>query len=202
MHTLLAIGLAVPVLNAQWTREEQLPATDITSLLTNEASVYAGTDSHVHVSHDGGATFVSGAPVPGSPAFIDALFTHQELLFAGTNGNGVLVSMDDGSTWSPFSQGLDGLGSGTISSLTEYNGDLYCSTMGAGVFMRGGNAWWPFGGLGGNTSANVPFVKALGEVLWAGAGGNGMVWQLLPGQATFMPIEVAPVINAPFIAVC
>lgn len=176
-----------------WTRQEQLPATDVPSLLVHEGMLYAGTDSTVWRSTDG-ADWLRGATLPDPGYFVDALFHDGSTLFAGTGGNGLFVSPVDGITWQHFSQGLSGLGSTYISDVAVFDGDLWCATMGAGVFRRSGATWVNTTGLDPSTAGNVDFLKVVDGRLWAGAGGNGFLWRMDPGAGTFTPVQVAPLV--------
>ena len=67
-RSLLLIGTVavMTTLQGQWTRETQVPETDVPALLVSEAGISAATSSHVHRSIDGGQTFVAGGMVPGA----------------------------------------------------------------------------------------------------------------------------------------
>lgn len=184
--------------SAQWQRIEELPASDTPALLVHQGVLYAGTDSTVWRSADG-VGWVRGATLPQPGHFVDALFHDGTTLFAGTGGNGLFVSPIDGITWQYFSQGLTGLGSLHIADVAVFDNDLWCATMGAGVFRRSAGTWASFGGLGGNTTANVAFVRAVAGSLWAGAGGNGYLWRLAPGATAFAPVSVGPLQVDPFV---
>lgn len=186
-------GFAAMALNsaAQWERIEALPASDTPSLLVHDGVLYAGTDSTVWRSPDG-VDWQRGATLPQPGFFVDALYHDGSTLFAGTGGNGLFVSPTNGITWQYFSQGLTGLGSQYIAEVALFNNDLWCATVGGGVFRRAGAAWEPFGDLHEMNAGNVAMLRVIGDTLWAGAGGNGYVWRTTPGAAQFEPEQVAP----------
>jgi photosystem II stability/assembly factor-like uncharacterized protein len=190
--TVALILLAVGTLTAQWTKVGGIPATDVPSLLVRDNVMYAGTDSAVYISTDGGGTWTRSATLPGSPWFIDALTVFDGKIFAGTGGNGVFVSSNNGLSWIALSAGLSGAGSHHITSFAERNGVLYAGTGGAGVFRLQGTTWLPFGSLAANLSGNVWFVRAKGDTLVAGAGGNGFIWYAPSGATDWTGVLVAP----------
>lgn len=176
---------------AQWQRIDDLPAANTPSLLAHQGALYAGTDSTVWRSADG-VDWQRGATLPQPGSFVDALYHDGTTLFAGTGGNGLFVSPTDGITWQHFSQGLMGLGSLSIADVAVFDNDLWCATVGAGVFRRSGATWAPFGGLDGMNAGNVAMLRVIGDTLWAGAGGNGYLWRTTPGATQFEPKLVAP----------
>lgn len=178
--------------NAQWTQVVGVPAVDISSVVVRENTIYAATDSAVHISTDGGGVWSRSATLPGSPWYIDALTVFDGKIFAGTGGNGVFVSSDNGGSWAALSQGLSGPGSHHITSFAERNGMLYAGTGGAGVFRLQGNTWVPFGDLMGNVAGSVWFLRTKGDTLVAGAGGGGWVWYAPPGATDWTGVLVAP----------
>jgi hypothetical protein len=189
LPTLMAMALPS---SAQWERIAALPASDTPSLLVHEGTLYAGTDSTVWRSDDG-ADWQRGATLPDPGYFVDVLFHDGSTLFAGTGGNGLFVSPIDGITWQHFSQGLTSLGSTYIADVATFDNDLWCATVGGGVFRRTGAAWEPFGDLHEMNAGNVAMLRAIGDTLWAGAGGNGYIWRTMPGMDQFEAKLVAPV---------
>ena len=79
-----------------------------------------------------------------------------------------------------------------IKALVERDDDLYCGTVGAGVFRRTDGAWVSFDDLAGMNAGNVDMLTSIGDTLWAGAGGNGFIWRSLPGTSGFEAFQVAP----------
>lgn len=65
---------------------------------------------------------------PGKPATsadTDALFFFKKKLYAGTQGDGIFVSSDEGKSWTSINQGLGNL---TIRKFAEINKRLYAGT--------------------------------------------------------------------------
>ena len=184
---------------AQWAQVTGVPVADIPSLLIKGNTIYAATDSAVHISTDGGSGWTRSATLPGSPWFIDALTVFDGKIFAGTGGNGVFVSSNDGQAWSALSTGLSGPGSHHISSFAERNGVLYAGTGGAGVFRLVGSAWVPFGGLANNAAGSVWFLRTKGDTLIAGAGGSGWIWYAPAGATDWSGVQVAPLQGLEFL---
>lgn len=178
--------------SAQWTRIEAVPPTDVPSLHVSGSALFAGTDSLVFRTEDNGQNWAHSSGIPNAPIFVDALLHVNGNLYAGTGGNGIHSSTDNGVTWLPFSNGLTGLGSMYIKAIVERDEDLYCGTMGAGVFRRTDGAWVSFDDLAGMNAGNVDMLTSIGDTLWAGAGGNGFIWRSLPGTSGFEAFQVAP----------
>ena len=154
--------------------------------------LYVGTDSTVWHSADG-VLWERGATLPNPGYYVDALFHDGSTLFAGTGGDGLYVSPIDGITWQFFSEGLTGIGSYYIADVMAFDNDLWCATVGGGIFRRSGASWEPFGALHEMNAGNVSMLRVIGDTLWAGAGGNGYVWRTMPGMHQFEAVQVAPV---------
>jgi hypothetical protein len=200
VRTLCVIVFLLTVLSAaraqDWTRVSDIPSSVVASLLVRGDTVYAGTDSAIYWSGNGGATWIRSATLPSSSEgwipYVDAITVFDGRVFAGTGGLGVLTSSDKGQTWHPLNDGFVGLGSNYISGFVERGGFLYAGTAGAGVFQLQGTTWHPFGDLGNMQAGNVEFLGIKGDTLVAGAGGNGYVWYA-PGSATaWNGVQVAP----------
>lgn len=179
-------------LRAQWVKVESLRVSDVPSLIVRNNILYAGTDSAVYISTTGGNDWTRSATVPGSPWFIDALTVFEGKIVAGTGGDGVFISSNNGESWNALSAGLSGAGSHYITSFAEWNGALYAGTGGAGVFRLQGNTWVPFGNLPANLAGNVWFIRTKGDTLVAGAGGNGFIWYAPSGATDWTGVLVAP----------
>lgn len=183
----------------QWLRVQTLPASDIPSLIVRGSTIYAGTDSAVFISTNGGDAWTRSAPLPGSPWFVDALAYFDGKLYAGTGGNGVFVSSDNGQNWMPLNQGLAGLGSSQVGSFAIRNGVLYVGTRGAGVFQLHENIWSLLGDLAGQVAGDVEFLDVKGDTLVAGAGGNGYIWYAPAGATSWTGVRVAPLQTEAFV---
>lgn len=187
---------AVSVSMGQWSRISAIPVGDVPSLFINGNTVYAGTDSAVFISSDGGNAWKRSATIPNSPIYVDAVTSFGGKIYVGTGGDGVYVSADDGASWQPLSAGLGGAGSGFISSFAERSGVLYAATMGGGVFALQQNTWAQVGDLPGQQAGNTYALLAKGDTLFAAAGANGYVWRLPPDSTNWQPLLVSPVVGA------
>jgi hypothetical protein len=193
IRLVLALSILISAqTRAQWTRVTEIPPFDVPSLFVRADTIYAATDSAVFISRNQGVNWTRSSTIPNAPIFIDAVTVFGGKLFAGTGGNGVLVSPDTGKTWQSLNNGLSGLGSNYIGAFVERNGMLYASTIGAGVFVLHDNEWSPFGNLAGELAGNVEFLGLKGDTLVAGAGGNGYVWFAPPDASLWTGVLVAP----------
>lgn len=198
-----AAGVAAPA-SAQWIPVGALPARDVFSVQTLGDTIVAGTDTSVFVSTNAGAIWRrSTKPAPGV-ALIGAVLILNRRLYAGTFGQGVLVSDDLGTTWQAFNQGLVGgiFDSQLDVSDFEVRGDsILVSTFGAGVYVRRlsvADTWHPFGdAFEPNQAANVNDLALGNARLFASAGANGMAFARDPGDpdwtvSTFLDGPLVP----------
>lgn len=194
-RTALSIGLlnlallaAVPAHAQQWTRVPGVPTTDVFSLWASGDTILAGVDTSAFISTNGGVSWQGSKRIPGATS-VQALRLHGGRLYAATFGQGAFVSDNLGASWSAFNQGLVG---GILNSqllLTDFQilGDnLYASTAGAGIYVRGiggPSTWSHFGDEFEPNQASVVNSLALGGTrLLAMAGANGMVFYRDPGD--------------------
>ncbi len=182
-----ALAIAVPA-SAQWTQVADVPTTRVFSVSANGDTIAAGADTAVYVSTDAGVTWLrSTKPVSGVTA-IQAVLIRDGRLYAGTFRQGVHVSDNLGTTWSPFNDGLVGgiLNSQLdVTDLQARGESLYAATAGAGVYVRSfaGTAWQPFGSeLEANQASNVNSLALGGSRLLASGGSNGQVFFSDPGD--------------------
>lgn len=116
----------------------------------------------------------------GSGDGIFCVATNGNYVFAGVEGSGVLVSSDNGATWSPSNSGLT---SNYITSFTVKGSNIFAGTD-AGIFRTGNNgANWS----AVNNGLSMTFITSLsnnGSSVFAGAGfgqifrsdNNGFLW--------------------------
>lgn len=200
-HTMRTLPL-IPLLSvalpsmAQWTREEALPDT-IPSITAHGDTLFVGgiSTTFQRVGHD--APWQAWATIPGQSVYIDALAHFDGVLFAGTGGASMFRSADAASPWIT-SPGLTGLGAGSVSCIAAFHGSLYCGTAGGGTFRLVGGSWQPFGTLGDDQANNVYFMRAIGDTLWCGAGGNGYLFHITAGDSDWTPMPV-DVVSGPSI---
>ena len=197
--------LAAPA-SAQWIRVGALPTSDVFSVRALADTIVAGTDTSVFVSTDAGATWRRSTKPVSGVNLIGAVLMLNRRLYAGTFGQGVIVSDDLGRTWQAFNQGLAGPGGGFFDpqldiSDFEVRGDsLVVSTFGAGVFVRRlsvTDTWHPFGDVfEPNQAANVNDLSLGNARLFACAGSNGMAFDRDPGAADW---TVSTFANGPLV---
>jgi photosystem II stability/assembly factor-like uncharacterized protein len=73
----------------------------------NDATIYAGTETGVFCSHNAGKSW-HDIPFPMESAPVLSLsVTEDEMMFAGTDGNGLFVSDDNGHNWSRLLQSTE-----------------------------------------------------------------------------------------------
>jgi hypothetical protein len=156
------------VLHAQWTRIATLRPKDFYSLEVFNNTMYAGATDTLHISTDKGNSW-SAKKIPGSGNTIDAITIYNGRIYAGTS-NGVFMSSDGGNNWVPSNINH------AITSFAEWNGFLYASTGGAGIYRctQISNTWGPFNqNFPTSVSGNAMRVVNIGHTLFAAAGMNG-----------------------------
>ena len=113
-----------------------IPANcDVSTILPSGNYVYVVSDYNFYVSADSGLTFTaitSGLP----PSLIRTLAVIGTTIFAGTNGDGVYSSIDNGTTWNPA------------------NGSLPSPCYVYAMLAQGINLYLSYSG-GGNTAVSV-----------------------------------------------
>lgn len=172
---------------AQWRPVANVPAVDVFTLRAKGDTLLAGTFASMFISTDG-VNWQPSAGITSGRTGVFAAAVHHRKLYAGTGGQGVLVSTDMGQNWTAFNEGLVGglfESQLQISELLVRGDSLYASTFGAGVYVRklsGVSAWSHFGEVfEGAQAANVASLSLGGSRLVACAGGNGTVFVRDPG---------------------
>jgi hypothetical protein len=166
---------------AQWTRIPDVPASDVFSVWANGDTIAAGADTAVYVSTDAGATWKRSSKVAPGVNTINGVWVRNGRLYAGTFGQGVLVSDDLGTTWIGFNQGLVGGFADTqlnISDLLVRGDSLYAATEG-GAWVRSlaAGTWSHFGSaFEADEAPQMLGIAANATRLVAAAGFNGQVF--------------------------
>jgi photosystem II stability/assembly factor-like uncharacterized protein len=198
VSSVLILGaLAAFPAHADWSPVPGAPSTRVFALSTTADTIVAGTDTSVFVSTDAGTTW-RHSPRPAAGVFaVTAVRMRNARLYAGTFGQGVLVSDDLGATWQPFNQGLVG---GFLDSQLEVvdlvprGNELFAATAGAGVYARTlapAATWHPFGAIfEPEQASNVNSLALGGTRLLALAGANGMVFRHDPGQPEWIESDL------------
>ena len=163
---------------AQWVRIEAIPPnTNVPSIYIEGNTIYAGADSVIYISSDGGTNWRKSNSINSAVDFVSSVVKIGNRIFVGTYNYGVYESTDFGLTWIERNEGLTNQASKTLADLVARGDSLYAGTIGAGVFVRSlisNTSWIPFNnGLIPNLSYNVNSLIKSGDILYAGAGGNG-----------------------------
>lgn len=106
---ILFIGLVIifsSQLTAQWQKVEAVTSPLVYSVLFDEDDIFVGGDS-LYISRDRGATWQSST-LNGQVIEITVLFKKENRIYAGTYGNGVFISSDNGLSWQNYNSGLTG----------------------------------------------------------------------------------------------
>lgn len=120
-----------------------------------------------------GQDFFGRVKSPFTNELTDMAVNSQDNIFAGTWGDGVYKSTDEGVTWDPVNSGLTNLHVNCV--FIAPNNDIYASTEGGGIFISKDNGvnWDPINN--GLTNLNVRVVnKHENGTLFAGTYGNGI----------------------------
>jgi hypothetical protein len=190
----LVLLLNLNVSFSQWTRVQQLPASDIFSLYKKNNTIYAGGIKIVYFSTDNGQTWDSTSRVP-QLITVDNVIVHNDELYASSFGRGVYKSPDGGATWQNISSGISPI----ISDFCEYQGNLYAATLGDAVFKLNPvtrNNWLSFKSGLSNLSLNINSIAATSNTLIAGGLANGL-YDFLPNnsndwQERFLLNQISP----------
>jgi len=175
---ILVFFLFINTLFSQWTPVNDIPQNvNIPSILVENETIYAGADSVIYTSYDGGNSWNKSSTIYNEVDFVSSLAKHQNKIYAGTYVYGVFVSSDEGNSWTEINSGFDGLGAKYINNLVVRGDSLYAATDGSGIFVMNLNnpgVWQHFSnGLGPNISYNVFSLVLMDNILYAGGGGNG-----------------------------
>jgi photosystem II stability/assembly factor-like uncharacterized protein len=133
--------------------------------------------STVYFSNDNGANWSLSSN--NVQVQINSLIANDSNVFAGTSSNGVLISSDNGKTWTPTNTGLpdSSLGGRSILSFAISGNTIFAGTNGNGIFFstNNGKSWTAFNsGLPSNI--NVQSMTLSGGNIFAGTT-NGGVWR-------------------------
>lgn len=186
---LLTAALATTLASAQWTRDEDLPDTEMPSVLVHDDGLFIGGVNKTYNKTGPDAPWETWNTITNDQVYVDAMAHFAGDLFAGTGGSHMFRANDADAEWA-VSPGIAGLGAGFISCITEFQGTLYCGTAGGGTFRLVNGTWQPFGMLGDDQANNVYFLRVIGDTLWCGAGGNGYLFRITAGATDWTPVLV------------
>ena len=112
LHIALFLILAVSIVHAQWTQVLKPPSAKIFSIVEKGSDVFVAFEFNVFRTSDNGATWTYSNTGLSSSATVFSLAVKDSLLLAGSVGEGVYRSEDNG-----FSFVQTGLATGSISSI-------------------------------------------------------------------------------------
>lgn len=118
-----------------WMRIENVDTVDFLSVTEQGSILYAASSAAVFKSTDGGNKWQRTEGQPAASSDIYSLFPFREYMYAGTLGNGVYRSSDDGKSWEGFSAGLPSGRMGSIVAITALDDTLFAGTGGSGIYM-------------------------------------------------------------------
>jgi len=152
----------------------------VTDLAASGTNVIAGANSRVLFSTDNGASwsFIDSG-ITGK--FVNVVAISGSRLYAGTDGNGVFVSSNFGSSWVS-----NGPANAFVRSMTVSATDVFAGSPNGGVFLSTdeGSSWKSVNT--GLTDANITAIGANGEYLFVGTDGNGVWRRPLSEMITFV----------------
>jgi photosystem II stability/assembly factor-like uncharacterized protein len=170
---------------SQWTRMEQLPVTDISSLYHNENVFYAGGKNVIYFSKNNGFTWDSTSPIP-ELFLVTSIIVYKNDLYATAPHRNIFKSRDGGVSWQVTP--LEGLGPGTfpdVADFCEFRGDLYAATLGNSVYKLNpvnNNTWLSFSNGLSDLSVNLPVIAGNTNAMIAGTLDNG-IYDHLPANS-------------------
>ena len=180
---------------AQWSRVPDIPENRIVfALLAAHDTLYAATDSLFYIGASGGTDWSwKSSPVP-APDEMSCLQKSRGVILVGTLHSGIFKSMDEGTSWQPFSDGLSGLGSLDISNLLVRRDSLIAGTLGAAVFITAADFTHPWSSWGDSITNyqgdNVFKMLTVGNTVLAAAGANGYMFRYTDAQPWWNPIPI------------
>ena len=138
-------------------------------LTTSGSNLFAATGKGVFYSTNNGINWIHTKMTISN---VTSLAASGANLFAGTEGGGVLLTTNDGSSWAAVNEGLTNF---YISSLAISGTNIFAGNV-VGVYLstNSGTSWT--GVNSGFANANVMSLAANGTNLFAGTDGQG-VWR-------------------------
>lgn len=186
----LCFILLSTIVNAQWNNVSLNPPSNIFSLAQFENIIYAGGDSVLYFSTDGGNNWDRSSKIENVEYGISSIQKWNNKLFVGTYGYGIHETTDNGLSWITRNNGLNNSGAMEISALALRGDSLYAATVGEGVFVLNlinSTEWVPFrDGLPFGISWNVSSLYNFNGTLICGAGGNACVYLNYPNSTLWI----------------
>lgn len=119
-----------------WTESASFPnKTEIASFLVTKKFVMTATSDGIFISRDTGTTWVLVNKLKN----VQTLFGSADTIYAGTKGDGVIRSIDEGSSWIEMNNGIYYL---TVNSLMKNGNDLFAGTYYSGYYSSDNGEHW------------------------------------------------------------
>ncbi len=171
---------------AQWNKIEEITSPFIYSVLFDDNNIYGGGDS-LYVSRDKGISWQASTP-SGQPIEITALFKLGEKLFAGTYGNGVFKSSNNGTSWESFNLGLNDFAL-YAKKFVSAGDTIFYATDGGGVYylLNNTNVWQSYNqNLPSNIAWTINDIAVTDNNLIVSAGGSGFYYLRPKGSSEWI----------------
>jgi photosystem II stability/assembly factor-like uncharacterized protein len=161
----------------------------INALASAGELLLAGTDSGVYFSADEGQSWSASVGAPKSVARILNFGKIGAKVFAGTDGSGLIVSSDDGRTWSL----VDGFRPKKLRTILCLNETIYAGTDQDGVFASQdrGESWTPLT-RGLPSGAQIFALGSMTGELFAGLYSQGLYRWNFPEERWIKQGNVSP----------
>ncbi len=184
-----------------WTDMSETLGWEVYAFTSIDSIHIAGNYGGIHLSADGGLTWMESSNGLPSNVWVKALTLSDNILFAGTDRHGIFHSIDSGATWTAISEGLPK----RLPDTTRYSEIISLATVGNGVFAgirdngiyrtTDGGTIWTRMNVGLPPASSVPTIAVSGTNIFAGNTGDvfcsqdfGLSWigTTLPIQNTYV----------------
>jgi len=112
----------------------------------DDGVVFASEDDYLYSSSNNGSNWSTASRIPGNgslqnPAITCISFSKNNYVYVGTSNEGILMSTDNGKTWSPLNKGIENQAVWSI--VTDSTGSIWAGTDSGGVFYSTdlGSTW-------------------------------------------------------------
>ena len=186
--TTLSLLLYFQVSFCQWTRVEQLPASDIFNLFRVDTLLYAGGRDVIYFSKNKGLSWDSTTHIPGVTT-VDAFIVYKNEFYAGCWSVGVFKSHNGGLTWENMGNSILPY----VSQFTEWKGTLYAATLGGSMYQLeepNHNSWVAFNNGLSSLSVNLQSVHGHNDVLLAGTLANRLYNRFTTSDGTWQDLFI------------